>query len=480
MAILQGTSGNDIIDLAQSSMPDDANGNAGDDAISGNSKNNNLWGGPGSDAMYGGSGNDAIFGGDGADTLDGGDGQDIICGEQGGPYSQSISNMEDNIIGGNGNDIIIGGPGVNAVAGGFGDDVIYGAGGPDQLDGGPGNDIVFGYGGGDIINGGVGNDTLYAAGHGPDFVGASFGEPSVIHSDEGNDTVFGGGGADQLYGDSGNDFIHGLDGNDMIFGGDDADQLYGGSGSDIVHGGAGDDAVFGSDGDDTIWGDEGNDRIDGGTGVSTAAYAGASNGYTVVVGPGSTTVLDKIGLEGADTLTHIQKVRFADQTLNMSWFTEAATLPAEQFVSLTEMYIAYFNRAPDSIGLNYWASQFSEGMSLPQIAASFFVQPETIAQYPPGMSTQTFVAEVYQNVLGRSPDAAGLSYWMNQLDSGAVSKPIFILAIINGAQASTGNPADALYLSNKALVGTHFALANGLSNVTQAHAVMAVGFPNVD
>ena len=61
---------------------------------------------------------------------------------------------------------------------------------------------------------------------------------------------------------------------------------------------------------------------------------------------------------------------------------------------------------------------------------------------------------------------------MNALQNG-FSKPTFILAFIYGAQASTGSASDAQYLANKALVGVHFAVTNGLTDVTQAHAVMA-------
>ena len=69
--------------------------------------------------------------------------------------------------------------------------------------------------------------------------------------------------------------------------------------------------------------------------------------------------------------------------------------------------------------------------------------PETVAAYPSGQTTTDFVSKVYNNVLGRGPDTAGLNYWLGQLGSGAVSKDSFLLAIINGARASTGSAADA-------------------------------------
>jgi Ca2+-binding RTX toxin-like protein len=252
-----------------------------------------------------------------------------------------------------------------------------------------------------------------------------------------------------------------------------ADTIIGRNGDDHIEGFGGDDTLQGGAGNDVFAGGGGNDSIDGGTGTNTSLYTGASNHYTIVVGPSSITVQDKVGTDGTDTLMNIQNLQFMDTNLSTTWFTEAAALPAPQFVELTEMYIAYFNRAPDAVGLDYWASRLSEGMTLPQIAASFFVQPETIAQYAAGLPTQTFVTDVYQNVLGRAPDTAGLNYWVGQLQNGAVSYPTFILAIIFGAQASTGSASDAQYLANKELVGAHFAVTDGLTDATQAHAVMA-------
>ncbi len=48
---------------------------------------------------------------------------------------------------------------------------------------------------------------------------------------------------------------------------------------------------------------------------------------------------------------------------------------------------------------------------------------------------------MYQNLFNRDPDAGGWGYWGAQIDSGAVPKQVFILAVMNGAQdtAEYGN-----------------------------------------
>ena len=98
--------------------------------------------------------------------------------------------------------------------------------------------------------------------------------------------------------------------------------------------------------------------------------------------------------------------------------------------NITKLYIATFDRAPDSDGINYW---LKSKLSLEEIADSFFHQQETQQKYPPSLDTPSFVYKVYKNLFNRSPDIAGASYWIEQLDKGYISRPQFILAVTNGA-----------------------------------------------
>lgn len=117
--------------------------------------------------------------------------------------------------------------------------------------------------------------------------------------------------------------------------------------------------------------------------------------------------------------------------------------------SITKLYVAVFNRAPDSAGLAYWVKS---DFSLDQIAMSFFDQEETQLKYPPELSVRSFVREVYLNLFNREPDLAGLDYWANAIESGEIHRSVFILAVINGALGT-----DAVILENKMTVGLYFA-----------------------
>jgi len=216
----------------------------------------------------------------------------------------------------------------------------------------------------------------------------------------------------------------------------------------------------------------------GGDGIDTAVYSNKSSNFTIT---SSNKIWDdqaqKSNLSGfiisdntktINTLqiNQVEKIQFSDFTLDTTSLTKTAALSHTNIVNLVELYIASFNRAPDSVGLDYWGGRFSDGMSLQDIAKSFFVQPETVAAYPSNMPTSDFVTKVYNNVLSRGPDAGGLNYWVGELNNGHVTKDSFLLAIINGAMAPTGSAVDRQTLANKEAVGEHYAIYQGLNNST--------------
>ena len=134
---------------------------------------------------------------------------------------------------------------------------------------------------------------------------------------------------------------------------------------------------------------------------------------------------------------------------------------------VTEIYVATFGRAPDTAGLAYWVGQVEGGLTVDQVAQSFFDQPETKAKYPEGTSNASFISTIYQNVLNRDPDQDGWNYWVRELDRKAFSRSQAIMAIINGAKAASGSPTDAAILANKTEVGLYF-VASTLGSMSDA------------
>ncbi|WP_299345391.1 DUF4214 domain-containing protein [uncultured Maritalea sp.] len=248
-------------------------------------------------------------------------------------------------------------------------------------------------------------------------------------------------------------------------------------GNKTINGNASSEVLLGGEGNDTITGAGGNDTINGGAGVDTAKYAGAATQFSLTITKGAaTTVQDRKGTEGVDSLTGIENIDFLTGTkdVNLDALDGVVNVSAADLTVFIEMYIAYFNRAPDAEGLFYWGTRLSEGMQLSQIAKSFFVQPETVALYPDPNDTTGFVTAVYNNFLGRAPDTSGFNYWVSELNSGSVSRDVFMLAIINGAKAATGNPNDVDYITGKAKIGTYFSVIKGMGDKGNAKSAMAL------
>ena len=271
----------------------------------------------------------------------------------------------------------------------------------------------------------------------------------------------------------------------------------GGNGPDTLTGTTGDDELSGGGGDDSLSGGPGNDTLTGGEGTDTARYSGDQDSYTLQITPDGFVLDDRRdGGDGTDTLQGFEFLDFeggsyfdggaGDLTLfDLRQFADFATLTPEDFRTFVEIYIAYFDRAPDAVGLYFWGTVLAKGqLTLEQIADDFFTQPETQATYPDLSNNTLFAQEVYQNVLGRDFDAAGLNFWVGALDGGFVTKSQFILELLDGvdAPAQPGDSAetiaqralDAQYLETKTDLGIYYSVILGMSDVEDARDAMAL------
>jgi hypothetical protein len=129
-----------------------------------------------------------------------------------------------------------------------------------------------------------------------------------------------------------------------------------------------------------------------------------------------------------------------------------------------QMYIAYFDRAPDVSGLLYWSERLSEGMTLAEIATSFFDQDESRALYPDPDDDAALVTAVYNNYLERDPDAEGEAYWLDQLARDDYNRGQFMLDIISGTTGPEGSAADAALVADKGDIGIYYSAIAGLND----------------
>jgi Ca2+-binding RTX toxin-like protein len=197
---------------------------------------------------------------------------------------------------GSGNPSIWGDDAANALAGKAGNDAIMALGGDDTITDPSGDDR---------LEGGAGNDRIEAV--------------------PGTDKVFGGSGDDHIL--AGGDTILGGLGNDTIFAGDGSTTIQGNEGDDWIQGGATDDVISGDNhdpmqrelgGDDTLIGLGGDDVLEGEHGDDLAIFMDEMENYEVTANAdGSLTVahLGGDGGDGTDTLTGIERLQFAGETV---------------------------------------------------------------------------------------------------------------------------------------------------------------------
>lgn len=86
------------------------------------------------------------------------------------------------------------------------------------------------------------------------------------------------------------------------------------------------------------------------------------------------------------------------------------------------LYAAAFDRTPDEAGLRFWIGQAEQGRSLDDIADSFVAGPEFAETFGAGLSDDAFVGVLYDTVLDRSADADGLAFWQTVLSDPAMDR----------------------------------------------------------
>ncbi len=198
---------------------------------------------------------------------------------------------------------------------------------------------------------------------------------------------------------------------------------------------SGSDVLTGYDGDN-------NDIIIGVSGINVAVIPALYQQSSVSMNSDAGFVS---GPEFQDALTSIDVIRFVDGTIEYD--------PGSAAAQVTRLYQAALGRAPDPLGLAGWVSQLASGMPLSQIASDFLSSPEFQARFPGAQQDATsFVTQLYANVLGRAPDAAGEAAWVGQLDSGALTEGQVVTGFSESAENQAGTAqivADGIWVPNE-------------------------------
>jgi len=174
---------------------------------------------------------------------------------------------------------------------------------------------------------------------------------------------------------------------------------------------------------------------DGGTGYNSRLYftPTTSGSYYISAGAvGAVTGTYKLSVSGASYQDYLQTIQGA--------------------------YIAYYQRPADSAGEIYWAQRLADaGGDVAAIVDAFGNSAESVALFGSTTDASAKITSIYLQMFGRSPDAGGLQFYANLVNSGQKSLASVALDIYNGA---TGD--DGIMLANKLAVADSFTAAASL------------------
>lgn len=156
-----------------------------------------------------------------------------------------------------------------------------------------------------------------------------------------------------------------------------------------------------------------------------------------------------------------------------------------QLAAVQQLYVGYLGRAADSAGQQFWANAIANGTAtIASVATGFTLSAEYKAAYG-GLTTDALVEKVYNNVLGRTPDAEGKAFWVAALANGKVTADTLVATIVTNLGA-----LDQQTINNKVFVaqtytdtvGASYNAESGadvISNVTSDPATVTEALANI-
>lgn len=158
---------------------------------------------------------------------------------------------------------------------------------------------------------------------------------------------------------------------------------------------------------------------------------------------------------------------------------QAQHAPAEYADVLQRIYLAFFGRPVDPLGMEFWAKVFSDSsmpIELDGIIAGYSSNArvkdlvDMFANSPESQGLYTgnnaaFINAVYLNVFNRNAELDGLSFWTGFLDRGQITRAQAAMWILSGAQND-----DATVVKKKVQAATYFTGALDTAAETLSYA----------
>ena len=186
------------------------------------------------------------------------------------------------------------------------------------------------------------------------------------------------------------------------------------------------------------------DVFHGGDGIDSVIYSSSISNFNITASNNiwdpTTQVAESVGYfirdnsgrDGDVQVTGVERLVFSDAAVAFDVFGTAG--------KAYRIYEAVLGRAPDLEGLGYWINDMDNGVSLTTIAQGFIASAEFTRKYGANPSYDTYINLLYQNILGRAPDAEGLKYWVSNMQKG-IDSPAVVLASFSEGFENKANVA---------------------------------------
>ncbi|UOD29426.1 DUF4214 domain-containing protein [Massilia violaceinigra] len=203
------------------------------------------------------------------------------------------------------------------------------------------------------------------------------------------------------------------------------------------------------------------DQVDGKAGIDTVYFSFSRGLHTLVKNGSDMMVIPDLAELDIDKLTSIERLEFSGETVNLD-YTDV----------IQALYVGYFGRPADPGGFNSFQRQLTTLKASPNFSDlsaryntdaatktlidSFGSSAESKALY--SGDTASFVKAIYSNLLDRAPDAGGLRFWADAIDSGTLTRANASLSIMSGALSNTSaqGKVDAGMIGKKIDVAANF------------------------
>jgi len=124
----------------------------------------------------------------------------------------------------------------------------------------------------------------------------------------------------------------------------------------------------------------------------------------------------------ADSVANIDEwVKTNDENLSPP---KTTVYKFEDVQDISLLYLGLLNRAPDEDGLKYWTNQMNKDALYYDIIGSFLDSDELNTNFDYTGDDQSFITNLYKNILLREADSSGLEYWLNELATAASKEKV--------------------------------------------------------